>query len=186
MLRVCRPFLSLRNMLPQVPNALCLLQIVHIQKYTYKHHHYEIIDNFFFYIYKQTKMILLKAKLFYNYGWYGRTSVRFNKFIRIFVANTQYCLRTYCFRTWSQRCFAYNIVPYCNRNQHSKNQINLIIISHKKILLKKLRNQMFKWTYGHPGNDYRVVTLSKSYLTTTEITIQSYVEIERTILSCLN
>ena len=30
-----------------------------------------------------------------------------------------------------------------------------------------------KWTYGHSGNGYRVATLSKSYLTTTGITMQS-------------
>ena len=40
-----------------------------------------------------------------------------------------------------------------------------MIISHKNLLLK--------WTYGHSGNDFRVATLSKSNLTTTEITIQS-------------
>ena len=31
---------------------------------------------------------------------------------------------------------------------------------------------MFKWTYGHSGNDYRVATLSKSYLTSTGIIMQ--------------
>ena len=36
--------------------------------------------------------------------------------------------------------------------------------------------------YGHFGNGYRVATLSKSYLTIKEITI----EIDRTILTCLN
>ena len=33
------------------------------------------------------------------------------------------------------RCFAYNIIDFCNRNQNSKNQINRIIISHEKRLL---------------------------------------------------
>ena len=35
--------------------------------------------------------------------------------------------------------------------------------------VKKVKNQHD----GHSGNDYRVVTLSKLYLTTTEITMQS-------------
>ena len=30
---------------------------------------------------------------------------------------------------------------------------------------------MFKMTYGHSGNDYRVATLSKLHLTTTGITM---------------
>ena len=41
------------------------------------------------------------------------------------------------------------------------------------ILLKKLKSTCLKWTYEHSGNDYRVALLSKSYLTTTEITMQS-------------
>ena len=32
---------------------------------------------------------------------------------------------------------------------------------------------MLKMDYGHFGNDYRVATLSKSYLTTKGITMQS-------------
>ena len=32
---------------------------------------------------------------------------------------------------------------------------------------------MCKWTYGHSGNDYRVATLSKLYLTTTGTIMQS-------------
>ena len=46
---------------------------------------------------------------------------------------------------------------------------------------------MFKWTYRYSCNDYRVATLSKSYLTTTGITMQSDIyEIDRTILTYLN
>ena len=37
---------------------------------------------------------------------------------------------------------------------------------------------MFKWTYGHSGNDYRVATLTKSYLSTTGIIMQSLKLIE--------
>ena len=63
--------------------------------------------------------------------------------------NTEYCLRTY-------------------GQSVTENQINRIIISYEKLLLKSL-----KWTYGHSSNDCRVATLSKSYLTTTRIIMQS-------------
>ena len=45
-------------------------------------------------------------------------------------------------------------------NLYSKYQMNRIIISHKNLLSKWLKNQCFKWTYGQSGNDYRVATLS--------------------------
>ena len=40
-------------------------------------------------------------------------------------------------------------------------------------MLKSYNATCLKWTYGLSGYDYRVVSLSKSYLTTTGITIQS-------------
>ena len=43
---------------------------------------------------------------------------------------------------------------------------------HKKLLLKKLK------AYGHSGNEYRVATLYKLYLTTKEITMQSLKSID--------
>ena len=52
-------------------------------------------------------------------------------------------------------------------------------------LLLMLLELCLKWTYGHSGNDYRVATLSKFYLTTTGITMQKF-EIDRTILTCLD
>ena len=70
-----------------------------------------------------------------------------------------------------------------------KIQINRMIRSHKNLLLKKVKKSTcLKWTYGHFGNDYRVATLSKSYLTTKGITMQSLKSISRqsTILTCLN
>ena len=55
-----------------------------------------------------------------------------------------------------------------------KNQIKRIIRSLKNLLLKKVeKSTCLKWTHGHSGNDYRVARLSKSYLTTTGITMQS-------------
>ena len=45
--------------------------------------------------------------------------------------------------------------------------------SHQKFVFKKVEKLMFKWMYGHSGNAYRVATLSKLYLTTTGITMQS-------------
>ena len=39
-----------------------------------------------------------------------------------------------------------------------------------KIYCKK---KCLKWTYVHSGKDYKVTTLSKSYLTTTGIIVQS-------------
>ena len=56
-----------------------------------------------------------------------------------------------------------NIEPRCYRNQHSKTQMNKILnISYKKCC----QNQHV--LNGHDrlsGNDYRVATLSKSYIT---------------------
>ena len=40
-------------------------------------------------------------------------------------------------------------------------------------MLKKLKLACLKWTYGHSGNNYRVAMLSKLYLSTTGIIIQS-------------
>ena len=46
--------------------------------------------------------------------------------------------------------------------------------SHKKFLFEKVEKLTYlKWTYGHPGNDYRVATLSNSYHTITGITMQN-------------
>jgi hypothetical protein len=43
-----------------------------------------------------------------------------------------------------------------------------------KFVVKKVKKSTcLKWTYGHSGSDYRVATLSKSYITTTGIIIQS-------------
>ena len=48
------------------------------------------------------------------------------------------------------------------------------LLDHKKFVVKKAKKSTcLKWTYGHSGNDYRVATLSESYLTTTGITMQS-------------
>ena len=52
-----------------------------------------------------------------------------------------------------------------------KKQMKEIIITHKKLAVRKVK--FFKWTYRLSGNDYRVATLSKSYLITTGITIPS-------------
>ena len=40
-------------------------------------------------------------------------------------------------------------------------------------ITQNVKISIFKWAYGLSGNDYRVVMLSKSYLTTTEIIMQS-------------
>ena len=48
---------------------------------------------------------------------------------------------------------------------------------------KKLKSICLKWKYRHSGNDNRVVTLSKSHLTT--IGINKF-EIDRTISTILN
>ena len=37
----------------------------------------------------------------------------------------------------------------------------------------KKKSTCLKWTYGHSGNDYRVTTLSKSYLNTTILIMQN-------------
>ena len=39
----------------------------------------------------------------------------------------------------------------------AKNQMNIIIMSHKKCAKK---STFFKWSYGHSGNDYKVSTQS--------------------------
>ena len=59
-----------------------------------------------------------------------------------------------------------------------------MIISHKKIVVKKVKKSTcLKWTYGHSGNNYRVATLSKSYLTATGIIMQiANFKIIRTII----
>ena len=62
---------------------------------------------------------------------------------------------------------AYNIGLCCPRIQYSKNQINWIFISYKSLLLKKLKINIFKMdirTFWY--NEYRVATISKSYLVT--------------------
>ena len=47
-------------------------------------------------------------------------------------------------------------------------------LNHMKFFVKKVKKSTYlKWTYGHSGNDYWVVTLFKSYLTTKGITMQS-------------
>ena len=62
----------------------------------------------------------------------------------------------------------------CPRNQYTKNQTNRIIRSHTNLLLKMFKKSTFlKWTYGHSDNDYRVATLSNSYLTIIGITMQN-------------
>ena len=44
----------------------------------------------------------------------------------------------------------------------------------QKFVVKKVKKwTCLKWTYGHSGIDYRVATLSKLYLTSTEIIMQS-------------
>ena len=46
--------------------------------------------------------------------------------------------------------------------------MNRVITSHKKMIVKKVKNQhVLNGTYGHSGNDYIVTTLSESYPTTT-------------------
>ena len=46
-------------------------------------------------------------------------------------------------------------------------------LAKKKLFKKVKKSTCLKWTYGHFGNDYRVATLSKSYLTTKGITMQN-------------
>ena len=58
-------------------------------------------------------------------------------------------------------------------SQESLKKNRTIGQSHKNLLLKSKKSICLKWTYGHSCNDYSVATLSKSYLTTTEITKQS-------------
>ena len=58
--------------------------------------------------------------------------------------------------------------------KYSKNQINRIITSHKKIVVIKLKKSTcLKWTYGLSVNDYRVALLSNSYLASIGILMQS-------------
>ena len=82
----------------------------------------------------------------------------------------QNCLNTVGMLFWDiliywglllQRWLTYNIVPCCPKNHYS-NQINRIIASCKNWLSKHALN-------GMSVNDYRVVMLSKSHLTVTEI-----------------
>ncbi len=40
-------------------------------------------------------------------------------------------------------------------------------------VIKVKKSTCWKLTYGHSGEDYRVATLSKLYLTTTGITMQN-------------
>ena len=48
------------------------------------------------------------------------------------------------------------------------------LLDHIKIFVKKVKKSTcLKWTYGNFGNDYRVATLSKSYLTISGITTQN-------------
>ena len=49
---------------------------------------------------------------------------------------------------------------------------------YKKIYKKKWKLACFKWPYGIFGNDYRVATLSVSYLSVKGIIIQSLKSIE--------
>ena len=70
-------------------------------------------------------------------------------------------------------CFAYNIVPRCNRNQYLKNKMNRIILTYKNLLPNSKKSACIKWTYGLSGNDYSVAALSKSYLTVIGIIMQS-------------
>ena len=58
---------------------------------------------------------------------------------------------------------AYNIVPYCHSNCYSiQNMMKMIIIS-LKIVVKKVKNQQVLTGRIDSGNDYRVLTLSKSH-----------------------
>ena len=46
--------------------------------------------------------------------------------------------------------------------------------SHSECVMHVLTNLLtLKWTYGHSGNDNRVATISKSYLTVIRIIIKS-------------
>ena len=52
------------------------------------------------------------------------------------------------------KCFTYNIIPFCKCQKIEK-------------------SACFKWLYGLLGNNYRVATLPKSYLTVVGIIMQS-------------
>ncbi len=59
-------------------------------------------------------------------------------------------------------------------------------LDHLKFVVKKVeKSTCLKFTNGHSDNDYRVATLSKSYLTTTGITMQN-LKMYRTNLTCIN
>ena len=89
-----------------------------------------------------------------------------NKIVSKFVKNLlkNRILFTDIFKFFNLIRLLYSVLC-CPRNQYSKNQINQINLSHKNLLLKRLKINMFKM------NDYRAAELSKSYLTTTGITI---------------
>ena len=43
----------------------------------------------------------------------------------------------------------------------------------KNLSLKKLKTNMFKWTYGHSSENYNVAFHSQSYLITTDQSLES-------------
>ena len=47
---------------------------------------------------------------------------------------------TFILRIWLKRCLAYNIVNCYASNNFPKNQMNRIIISYKKVVVKKVKN----------------------------------------------
>ena len=65
-----------------------------------------------------------------------------------------------------------SLVLCCPRNQksHQSDNYNIPI---KIGCIKVKKSTYLNWTYGNSGNKYRVATLSKSYITTTGITMQS-------------
>ena len=63
--------------------------------------------------------------------------------------------------------------------------MNRIIITYKCCQNVKKKSECLKWRYGLFGKDYRVSTLSYSYLTVIGIIMQNF-KIYRTILTCLN
>ena len=64
--------------------------------------------------------------------------------------------------------------------KHEKNFSVLFVSSgHLPPSKSNFLTTCLKWTYKHSGNDYRVATLSKSSLTTTEITMQSLKSMEQ-------
>ena len=69
-----------------------------------------------------------------------------------------------------------NIVPYCNRNQYLKNQMNRIIMKYKNVR----KSACFKWMFGLSGNGYRVAMLPNCYWNH-----HAKFEIDRTIQTCL-